>query len=182
VSVVERLVETIAHIPKLHTILYRCFLSWPDWPKPLTSQLRAAYWRVFMKSLGKGSRISHKVKVLSAPNISIGDEVHITNNVILDGRGGITIGDDVLVGYESIIMTSMRNYRDPDVPVRLQGSTRKPVVIGRDVWLGTRVIVLPGAKIGDGAIVGSGAVVTKDVPPFSVVAGVPAETIGKRGQ
>lgn len=179
---IERFVEIIAHIPKLRVVLYRWFLSWPDSPKPLTSDLRAAYWRVFMKALGSSSKISHQVKIMAPSNISIGKDTHVTNKVILDGRGGLTIGDDVLIGYESIIMTSTHNYQNPDTPIRLQGSYRKPVVIGNDVWLGARVIVLPGVTIGDGAVVGSGAVVTQDVPVYAVVAGVPARVIGKRGE
>ena len=133
-----------------------------------------------MKHLGEGSRISELVKVLKEENISIGDGTAINNRTILSGRGGITIGDNVLVGYETIIMTSTWNFQDPEVPVKLQGMTTKPVVIGNDVWLGARVIIVPGVTIGDGAVVGAGAVVTKDVPPYTVVAGVPARKIGLR--
>jgi maltose O-acetyltransferase len=135
-----------------------------------------------MKSVGECSRISHQVKIRAASGISIGKNTHITNRVILDGRGGLTIGDDVLIGYESIIMTATHNYQEPHTPIRLQGSSRKPVVIGNDVWLGARAIVLPSVTIGNGAVVGSGAVVTQDVPAYAVVAGVPAGVIGKRGE
>jgi len=176
----EHLVRIISHIPKLRWFFYRCFLSWPDWPKPLTSYLRAAYWRVQMKSIGKGSRISHQVKIIAAPNISIGHNSHITNKVILDGRGGIAIGNDVLVGYESIIITLTHNHQDKDTLIRLQGAYCKPVLIGNDVWLGARVIILPGVRIGDGVVVGSGSVVSKDVQPFIIVAGSPAKKIGYR--
>ena len=133
-----------------------------------------------MKHLGEGSRISEFVKVLKEENISIGAGTAINNRTIFAGRGGITIGDNVLVGYETIIMTSTWNFQDPDVPIKLQGITTKPVVIGNDVWLGARVIIVPGVTIGDGAVVGAGAVVTKDVPPYTVVAGVPARKIGLR--
>lgn len=177
----ERLVGIIARIPTLRWIFYSLCLSWPDWPKPHISYLRAAYWRTFMKQLGEGSRISNEVKITRPANISIGRDTHITNKVNLDGRGGLTIGNDVLVGFESIIITSTHNYANPNVLIRKQGFYTKPVVIGNDVWLGARVVVLPGVTIGDGAVVGSGAVVTKDVTSFSIVAGVPAKIIGKRG-
>ncbi len=177
----ERIVDLIAQIPGIHVIFHKWFLFWPDTPKPLTSQLRSTYWRRFMRSLGENSKISHKVKIRSAFNISIGKNTHITNNVILDGRGGLTIGNDVLIGYESIIMTATHNFREPSIPVRLQGSERKKIVIGNDVWLGARVIVLPGVVIGDGAVIGVGAVVTKDVPPLAIMVGVPAKNIGMRG-
>ncbi|MBN2549568.1 MAG: acyltransferase [Anaerolineales bacterium] len=133
-----------------------------------------------MKSLGRGSRISHWVKIRGADSISIGENSHITNRCILDGRGGLTIGDNVLVGYESIVITNTHNFENPDIPIRLQGSYRKPIVIGNDVWLGTRVIVLPGVTIGDGAVVAAGAVATQDIPSYTIAGGVPARVIGKR--
>lgn len=178
----EFIVGKIATIPKLHKVFYNWFLHWPDYPKPLTSQLRAAYWRGRMNSLGQGSRISYLVKILAAPNIVIGKCTHITHNCILDGRGGLTIGNDVLVGYYSIIMSSTHNYDNPDIPIRLQGSRRAPVMIGNDVWLGARVIVLPGVSIGDGAVIGAGTVVTKDIPPYVIAGGIPARIIGQRGK
>ena len=88
-------------------------------------------------------------------------------------QGGITIGDDVLVGPQTIIATLNH---DPD-PEKRGGMFAKPVVIGDKVWLGARVTICPGVTIGEGAIVGAGAVVTKDVPPRTVVAGVPARII-----
>ena len=179
--IVYAFVERISHIPKLHVLLYRLILSWLAWPvKGIADQCRVLYWRAQMKHLGEGSRISEHVKVLKKKNISIGAGTAINNRTILAGRGGITIGDNVLVGYETIILTSTWNYQDPDVPIKLQGMTTKPVVIGNDVWIGARVIIVPGVIIGDGAVVGAGAVVTKNVHPYTVVGGVPARMIGKR--
>jgi acetyltransferase-like isoleucine patch superfamily enzyme len=178
---IHGMVQMISRVPKLRVIFFKLFLSWPDWPKPLTSELRTIYWREHMKAVGEGSRISHRVKIISPSSIAIGKHTHVTNNVILDGRGDLTIGDDVLVGFESIIMTTTHQFRDPETPVRLQGSERKPIVIGNDVWIGTRAIVLPGVTIGDGAVVGSGAIVTRDVPAWAIVAGSPARVIGERG-
>ena len=174
-----RLVQWIARIPGLNIAFYYAFLDWPCKP---CERLRWHYWRARLKSIGEGVRISYRVRFRYPENIIIGREAFITHSNLLDGHGGITIGDYALIGYQSIIMTSMHNYQDPTVPVMYQGSTLKPVVIGRDVWLGARVMVLPGVTIGDGAVVGSGAVVTRDVPPFAVVAGVPARVIGHRGK
>ena len=176
------LVTLITKIPGIRVVFYAFFLGWVSWPKPLVSYLRATYWRAFMISVGEGTKISHQVKIQDANKIVIGKNVHITDHVILNGKGGVKIGDDVMIGYQSIVMTSMRNFNDRSIPIRLQGSQLKPVEIGNDAWLGARVMILPGVRIGDGAVVGSGAVVTKDVPDFSIVVGVPAKVIGIRGE
>jgi len=134
-----------------------------------------------MKSVGTGSRISHNVKVLGASKVSIGCNTTVTNSCIIDGRGGLTIGDDVMVGFESILLTSTHRFDDPRRPIRLQGFVQEPVTLGNDIWIGMRAMILPGVTIGDGAIVAAGAVVTKDVAPYAIVGGVPAKTIGRRG-
>lgn len=170
----------LAHVPKLHAIWYHVFLAGLDFPKPLTSELRAAYWKVHMASLGTGSRISHNVKIRGASKITIGSHSIVTNNCVLDGDGYLTIGDDVLIGFESIILTSTHRFEDPSIPIRLQGFVRQPVRIGNDVWIGARAIVLPGVKIGHGAVVAAGAVVTKEIPAYSIVGGVPAREVGSR--
>lgn len=173
------LVTLIAHIPSMRRVLYHILLDYP-W-RPL-EELRWHYWKPQMKALGELTRISHSVKITYAGRISIGKDCHITNRNILNGDGGITIGDYFLMGYEGIILTSMHNYADLTIPIKKQGSTKGPVIIGNDVWVGTRVIIMPGVTIGDGAIIGSGAVVTKDVAPYTIVGGVPAKVIGHRGE
>jgi len=175
-----RIVEKIGQIPKFRVFFYNLFLSWPESPKPLMSELRAAYWRTHMISVGSCSKISHQVKIKFASRISIGKNSHILNKVILDGRGGILIGDDVLVGFETLILTSTHNHRDPNVLIRLQGMFQKPIIINNDVWIGARAIILPGVAIGKGAIVGCSAVVTKDVPDYAIVGGSPARIVGTR--
>lgn len=177
------LVDRISRTPKLRVLLYHLLLFWLEWPvKEIADQCRVIYWRAQMKHLGEGSRIAENVKILKEENISIGAGTSINNRTILAARAGITIGDNVLVGFETIIMTSTWNFQDPDVPIKLQGMTAKPVVIGNDVWIGARVMIMPGVTIGDGAVVGGGAVVTKDVPAYTIVGGVPAREIGKRSK
>jgi maltose O-acetyltransferase len=179
-DIFEGIVKFISRIPKVRWAFYYLVLSWPDWPKPLMSNLRAVFWRHYMKELGEGSRISYQVKINTPDRISIGRNTHVTNRVILDGYGGLTIGDDSLIGFESIIMTHTHQHQDIETPIHLQGFYDKAVQIGNDVWIGTRVIVHPGVTIGDGAVIGSGAVVTKSIPAYAVAAGVPARVIGKR--
>ena len=106
-------------------------------------------------------------------NTKIGKRVFINAGCQFQDQGGITIGDDVLVGPQTIIATLNH---DP-APDKRGGMIPKPVKIGNKVWLGARVTICPGVTIGEGAIVGAGAVVTKDVPPRTVVAGVPARII-----
>ena len=130
-------------------------------------------------------------------NTKIGKRVFINAGCQFQDQGGIEIGDDVLVGPQTIIAT-LNHDPDPDKigddvlvgpqtiiatlnhdpdPDKRGGMIPKPVKIGNKVWLGARVTVCPGVTIGEGAIVGAGAVVTKDVPPRTVVAGVPAKVI-----
>ena len=106
-------------------------------------------------------------------NIKIGKRVFINAGCQFQDQGGIEIGDDVLIGPQTIIATLNH---DPN-PDKRDGMFAKPVKIGNKAWLGARVTICPGVTIGEGAIVGAGAVVTKDVPPRTVVAGVPAKFI-----
>ena len=106
-------------------------------------------------------------------NTRIGKRVFINAGCQFQDQGGIEIGDDVLIGPQTIIATLNH---DPD-PEKRGGMFAKSVKIGNKVWLGARVTICPGVTIGEGAIAGAGAVVTKDVPPRTVVAGVPAKVI-----
>lgn len=88
-------------------------------------------------------------------------------------QGGITIGDGTLIGHNVVLATLNHD----EAPERRQHTYPAPIVIGKNVWIGANATVTPGVTIGDGAIVAAGAVVTKDVPPMTVVGGVPAKII-----
>lgn len=111
-------------------------------------------------------------------NIHIGRKVFINTGCTMQDQGGIYIGDGALIGHHATIVTLNH---DPD-PERRGDLHPKPVHIGERAWLGANVTVLPGVTIGDGAVVAAGAVVTKDVPADTVVAGVPAKIIKKIGK
>ncbi len=124
-------------------------------------------------------------------NVNIEKGAHFSTEVSLGDNSGIginceiaphvTIGNDVMMGPECMIYTSNHGMERMDIPMWKQKSTPvEPVVIGNDVWLGARVIILPGVHIGDGSVIGAGSVVTKNVEPYSVVAGNPAKLIRKR--
>jgi acetyltransferase-like isoleucine patch superfamily enzyme len=113
--------------------------------------------------------------------IDIGHHVSVHPFGIINGEGGVRIGDDVRIGPRVTILSSTHTYGDPDVLVRCQPTQPLPVVIDDDVWVGTGVTVLGGTTIGRGAVIGAGAVVNQDVAPFVVVAGVPARPVGTRG-
>jgi acetyltransferase-like isoleucine patch superfamily enzyme len=110
-------------------------------------------------------------------NLTLGRGVFINLGCRFQDTGGITIGDGALIGHGSTL-TTLNHHVDPD---RRADMVPAPIRIGRKVWLGAAVTVVPGVTIGDGAIVGAGAVVTKDVPANAVVAGVPAKVIRMTG-
>ena len=110
-------------------------------------------------------------------NLTLGKDVFINMGCRFQDTGGITIGDETLIGHGSIL-TTLNHGVDPD---RRADMIPAPVVIGRKVWLGAGVTIVPGVTIGDGAIVGAGAVVTKDVPANAIVAGVPAKVVRTTG-
>jgi acetyltransferase-like isoleucine patch superfamily enzyme len=110
-------------------------------------------------------------------NLTLGRGVFINLGCRFQDTGGITIGDGALIGHGSTL-TTLNHHVDPD---RRADMMPAPIRIGRKVWLGAAVTVVPGVRIGDGAIVGAGAVVTRDVPANAIVAGVPAKLIRVTG-
>jgi acetyltransferase-like isoleucine patch superfamily enzyme len=105
----------------------------------------------------------------------IGNYTWINRGCTLDLRGGLTIGENVSVSPEVSIVTASHDMHDPEFKL-----IDFPVVIEDHVWIGTRATVLPNVTIGRGAVVAAGAVVTTDVEPMAIVAGVPAKPVGRR--
>ena len=108
-------------------------------------------------------------------NITVGKRVTINMNVCMQDQGGITIGDGTFIGHNVVLATLNH---DPD-PEKRADIFPAPIVIGKNVWIGSNSTVLQGVTIGDGAIIAAGAVVTKDVPERAVAGGVPAKVIKK---
>jgi maltose O-acetyltransferase len=142
------------------------------WAQPI----RRFICRRIFKYAGKKINIEKGAYFGDGSEIEIGDYSGIGINC--QTCGPIKIGNDVMMGSDVIILTEKHNFERVDIPIRQQGFyPRKPVVIDDDVWIGTRVIILPGIRIGKGAIIGAGAVVTKDVPEYAIVGGNPAKVI-----
>jgi acetyltransferase-like isoleucine patch superfamily enzyme len=113
--------------------------------------------------------------------IRIHDGAGINIRTYLEGNGEIEIGPNALLSPGVQVLSANHVFDDPEVPIRFQGGVYGKVTLGEDCWLGTNVVVLPGVTIGRGAVVGAGAVVTKDIPAYSIALGVPAKVVGHRG-
>ena len=110
----------------------------------------------------------------------VGANSYIGRNTYLGVYQPLAVGKDVLIGAYSYIITGNHRYELRSIPVELQGFSGAPVVVQDGAWLGTHVVILPGVTIGEGAIIGAGSVVTKDVPPFEIWGGIPAKFIKTR--
>ncbi len=157
---------------------FRHFLRWitnalvTDIP---SSSLRLFWFRKFI-SIGKSSNIMMGFKVRKLANINIGSTTNINPNCMFDSRGGeILIGDNVDIAPEVNIWTLEHNPQDPNFATK-----GGPVIISDFVWIGNRVTILPNVTIGEGAVVATGAVVTKDISSWTIVGGIPAKKIGER--
>jgi acetyltransferase-like isoleucine patch superfamily enzyme len=140
------------------------------------------YRRVLGIPLGPGSGIylgcriwSYGPGQLRAGDLRIGANCRVNRDCCLDARSGLRIGNNVSISPEVMILTTGHAYDDPGF-----GLVGAPVVIEDRVWIGTRAMIMPGVTIGRGAVVAAGAVVTKNVAPGDVVAGVPARPIARR--
>ena len=129
-------------------------------------------------AVGDGTHIGADVFVHGP--VTFGSNVALNARCHIDGgRAGVVIGDDTRIGPECRLFAFDHGFA-PDALVREQPTTSEGIVVGRDVWLGASVCVTDGVRIGDHAVVGMGAVVTKDVPEWAVAAGNPARVVGDR--
>lgn len=139
--------------------------------------LRRLCGKLMLSHCGKQVNIEHNAYF--SPKVSLGDYSGIGVNAKIHGK--CTIGDHVMMGEDCTIITRNHKFDKTDVLMMEQGfEEERPVFIGSDVWIGDRVTILPGVHIGDGCVIGAGAVVTRDIPPHSIAAGVPAKVIRSR--
>lgn len=153
----------------LYHFILECIMWLPCHP------LRRLVCHLVMKRFDMSSTVYRNVDLRSPYRISIGHHTNINKKCVLDGRGGLYIGNNVDVAQEVNIWTEQHDYNSP-----FYKSVNKSVIIEDYVWIASRATILPGVKVGRGAVVACGAVVTKDVPSLAIVAGVPAKIIGLR--
>lgn len=140
-------------------------------------RLRAFCARHMLTSCGENVNVERHARF--GRGVTLGDRPGIGINASIGEQ--THIGSDVMMGPDCVIYTRNHRFDRLDIPMREQGyGPVEPVVIGDDCWIGGRVTILPGVHIGNGAVIAAGAVVTKDVPPFAVVGGVPAKIIYNR--
>lgn len=138
--------------------------------------IRLLYYRYCSHiRIGRETSIALYTEIRAPRKIVIGENCAINQRCYLDGRGKLIIGNNVNIGRCVSIYTASHDYNNSKFPM-----ITKPVQIGNDVWIASHAIVLPGVGIGKGAVIAAGAVVTKDVEEFSVVAGNPAKEVRKR--
>lgn len=136
---------------------------------------RRFIYRLGGVKIGRGSSMHMRIRFYDPRNIVIGQDTIIGEGTVLDGRNKLEIGNHVDIASEVMIYNSHHDIEDEFfTPISW------PNKIEDYVFIGPRAIILPGLTIGKGAIVAAGAIVTKDVPPYAIVAGVPAKIIGER--
>lgn len=146
------------------------------------ARLRAFLLKPFFQKMGKKVYIREGVRFTNPKNISLGNTVYINYNCTISAhRGKIRIGNDVSIGYNASIITTNHRFTSRKIPINRQGDQENTfVIIEDDVWIGAHAIILPNVKIGRGSVIAAGAVITKSVLAYSVMAGVPAKRIKKR--
>lgn len=140
--------------------------------------VRFLAWKAVLRNIGEDTNIYPHVVIHNPHKVSFGAHCSVAEFVHIWGAGGVTIGDDVLIAAGTVITSQTHDpagerYRDRDC--------YQPVVIESNVWIGSGAIVLPGVTVESGAIIAAGAVVSRDVPARTIVAGTPARPVGTAG-
>lgn len=150
---------------------YQLHYSWP-----ITTAIRRIAAQLMFDKCGKHVDIGRKISFSS--HFSLGDRSSVGDNTYILGK--VSIGNDVMMAANCAFIASNHNTKRLDIPMNQQGGTDAPIIIGDDVWICYGSTVCAGVTVGDGAIIAAGSVVTKDVPPYAVVGGVPAKIIKSR--
>lgn len=158
--------EELAHAGKMSQLVFEL-----NHTLPMTDEYNALLKELLGDNLGENSQIIAPFSGAAFDHIKIGNNVYINSNSLLMARGGITIDDDVMVAANVQFLSNNHDEYDRQV------LTCKPIHVKKGVWIGAGASILPGVTVGEYAIVGAGAIVTKDVPDYSVVVGIPAKVV-----
>jgi len=145
---------------------YRLFFPW----------LRRLLVSIFLEKCGKKIIVKHNADI--SPHMEIGDFSELGTRCMIQSH--TKIGNNVIMGPDVKIYSRNHRFSSLEKPVQFQGKIQEYTSIGDDVWIGANSIILPGVVVGDHVIVGAGSIVTKDVPPYAVIGGNPAEIIKMR--
>ena len=179
------------NIPLLYRVLKKPYTIWEKlfkngWQRYMLFQIglvpfhhiRRFVYRALGAEIGKNVVFHFRTEIRGIHRLKIGSGTIIGDNALLDARRGLTIGKNVNIASEVTIHPGGHNIRDPFF--RAPALDSSPVVIGDRVYIGARAMILNGVSIGEGAVLCAGCVVTKDVEPFAIVAGIPAKKINER--
>lgn len=157
----------------LFIFLYDCvrFL-----PTPVGEIFRFLVLKMFCKKI-QSMWIRSGTAFFFPENISIGRRVSINDNVFLNGYGGIEFGDDSGVAYGTALISEDHAISDPDTLIKEQPKIPGKITVGKNVWIASNCTILKGVTIGEGSVVAAGSVLTRSVPPFTLVGGNPARVI-----
>lgn len=144
----------------------------------ITSYLRYLELKIRSEKIGNGIIINQDSIIIHTSRLSMGDNVSIGRRVFISARGGLSIGDNVLIAFDCVILTEKHIY-GKNIIIWDSGFTTAAVNIGSNVLIGTKAIIMPGVTIGDNVVIGANSVVTRDIPSNSVAAGMPARIIKK---
>ncbi len=158
----------VRHLSPLKKAMFTMLYIWDH----LTRFLRKSLIRASVQQCGRDLRVFGAVRISGHHNIVIGDRCALNHGVMMMARGGIKLGNDVVISPDVILTTDSL---DQSIKALPRPHTAKPIVIKEGVWIGSRAIILPGVTIGQNAIVAAGSVVREDVPENTLVAGVPAQ-------
>ena len=143
------------------------------------NRLRTALWRAVHFEIGAGSQVMGELYLSGSGDwpalLSVGVETYISGPLRINLGGAVRIGNGVNIGHDCLLLTVDHEIGSPQR--RAGSSQNKSIVIEDGAWIASRVVILPGVKVGTGAVVAAGAVVTADVPPHALVGGVPARVL-----
>jgi len=137
--------------------------------------VRNVFFRLCRVKMGHNIRINRGCKFRKSKQLTIGNDCIFLGDILFDSLGGINIGNDVTISFRAMLISGGHNVQHPFFE-----ADHRPIVVKDHVWIGAGAIILRGVTIGEGAVVSAGAVVTKDVEPYTIVGGVPARKIGER--